>query len=276
MAIRISNSKGFDDETFDTYVPDLTDSADIQNAFELFYYGNSDIGNAEGDVSLHKNIVDFDNRITSATTGLSGHEGSTTVHGATGAVVGTTNIQTLTNKTLTSPKINEDVVLTATATELNYVDGVTSSIQTQINTITPVGTIVMFGASAAPTGWLLCDGGSTAGYAALAAVVGANVPDLRGRAPIGYGDSADSGITTRSTIGAKVGAEEVTLTSGQIPDHVHAGQIVFGIGTAPSNSGVNATTTGTSQPTTGGVIGTTGQAHPNMQPSTVVNFIIKY
>jgi len=41
--------------------------------------------------------------------------------------------ETLTNKTLTSPKINEDVAVTATATELNYVDGVTSAIQTQLN-----------------------------------------------------------------------------------------------------------------------------------------------
>ena len=40
---------------------------------------------------------------------------------------------TLTNKTLTSPKINENVALTATATELNYVDGVTSAIQTQLD-----------------------------------------------------------------------------------------------------------------------------------------------
>ena len=38
-----------------------------------------------------------------------------------------TGTQTLTNKTLTSPKINEDVVLTATATELNVLDGITSS-----------------------------------------------------------------------------------------------------------------------------------------------------
>lgn len=45
--------------------------------------------------------------------------------------------QTLTNKTLTSPKINENVVLTSTATELNYVNGVTSAIQTQINTKAP-------------------------------------------------------------------------------------------------------------------------------------------
>ena len=34
--------------------------------------------------------------------------------------------QTLTNKTLTSPKINEDVALTATATELNLLDGITA------------------------------------------------------------------------------------------------------------------------------------------------------
>jgi hypothetical protein len=46
--------------------------------------------------------------------------------------------QTFTNKTLTSPKINEDVVLTATATELNYVDGVTSAIQTQLNAKAPL------------------------------------------------------------------------------------------------------------------------------------------
>ena len=44
-----------------------------------------------------------------------------------------TSTQTLTNKTLTSPKINEDVAVTATATELNYTDGVTSAIQSQLN-----------------------------------------------------------------------------------------------------------------------------------------------
>ena len=55
--------------------------------------------------------------------------------------------QTLTNKTLTSPKVNEDVAVTATATEinlldgvtattaeLNHTDGVTSNIQTQLDT----------------------------------------------------------------------------------------------------------------------------------------------
>jgi hypothetical protein len=80
------------------------------------------------------------------TSDITTHANLTEAHGATGAVVGTTNTQTLTNKTLTSPKINEDVVMSASSTELNildgatlsttelnYVDGVTSAIQTQLN-----------------------------------------------------------------------------------------------------------------------------------------------
>ena len=64
---------------------------------------------------------------TTASGYVSTHAGLTETHGATGAIVGTTNTQTLTNKTLTSPKINEDVALTATATELNVLDGITAS-----------------------------------------------------------------------------------------------------------------------------------------------------
>ena len=63
-----------------------------------------------------------------------------TLPDSTGTVALTSDItvtpsstNTLTNKTLTSPKINEDVAVTATSTELNYVDGVTSAIQTQLD-----------------------------------------------------------------------------------------------------------------------------------------------
>ena len=51
----------------------------------------------------------------------------------TSDIVLLTSTQTLTNKTLTSPKINEDVAVTATATQLNYTVGVTSAIQTQLD-----------------------------------------------------------------------------------------------------------------------------------------------
>ena len=44
----------------------------------------------------------------------------------TGTVVDLSTAQTLTNKTLTSPKLNENVALTATSTELNLLDGITA------------------------------------------------------------------------------------------------------------------------------------------------------
>ena len=47
--------------------------------------------------------------------------------GANSTLVSLVSTDTLTNKTLTSPKINEDVAVTATATELNLLDGVTST-----------------------------------------------------------------------------------------------------------------------------------------------------
>lgn len=76
--------------------------------------------------------------------------------------------QTLTNKTLTSPKLNENVAITAlatdvnllaglaaaglTATELGYINGLTSAIQTQLNlTIPRYGSISIAGGSTAQT-----------------------------------------------------------------------------------------------------------------------------
>jgi microcystin-dependent protein len=195
-------------------------------------------------------------------------DNTTTAHGVAGAVVGTTSTQTLTNKTLTTPKINENVNLTATSTELNildgatlsttelnyvdgvtsaiqtqlntkapsadptftgtvvlpsttsigtitstelsYVDGVTSSIQTQIGTIntalttnTPIGSIVMWAKTEIPTGWLECNGQSTSSYTALAAVVGATVPDMRGFVPAGFKTDDDAFGTLKGTGGSK-------------------------------------------------------------------------
>lgn len=90
-------------------------------------------------------------------TGVTGPTIAKSVHGIAsgeGAVVGTAKTQTLTNKTLTSPVItggtlNGGAALTVDSTELNYVDGVTSAIQTQLNTKAPLaaptftGTVVL-------------------------------------------------------------------------------------------------------------------------------------
>jgi hypothetical protein len=60
---------------------------------------------------------------------------------ATSAFVTATSTTTLTNKTLTSPKINEDVVCSSTATELNLLDGCTSTTaELNYNDLTTLGT----------------------------------------------------------------------------------------------------------------------------------------
>jgi hypothetical protein len=49
-----------------------------------------------------------------------------------------TGVETLTNKTLTSPKINEDVVVTSTATELNLLDGVSGLVQADLTKLAAI------------------------------------------------------------------------------------------------------------------------------------------
>ena len=64
--------------------------------------------------------------------------------GSSSTLVSLVSTDTLTNKTLTSPKINEDVAVTSTATELNILDGVTAT-TAELNysdTGAAVGTVV--------------------------------------------------------------------------------------------------------------------------------------
>jgi microcystin-dependent protein len=197
-------------------------------------------------------------------------------------IVRTTNATQL-NSLLSQASASTTYLTKASASTI-YLTQASASVTYAPLPATPVGTIVMYGASAQPTGWLLCNGQSTSGYPALAAVVGATVPDLRGRAPIGWGTSSDAGINARTTIGDKTGAETHALTQSEMPRHQHGASpaMIIGGGSggianyAPTGNnpqeGLNTTFTGgsgTADEASNGI------AHNNMQPSTVVNFIIK-
>ena len=117
-----------------------------------------------------------------------------------------------------------------------------------IQQLTPSGSIMQYGGTAAPTGWILCDGSavSTTTYAALYAVIGTafntsggqsapaagtfRVPLLTGRIPVGR-NIADGDF---GNIGQTAGEKSVTLTAFQsgLPTHTHAGSNATFTGTA--------------------------------------------
>ena len=120
-----------------------------------------------------------------------------------------------TSVTATAAELNILDGVTASTVELNYVDGVTSNIQTQLNAATaataavdaykvPAGGIIMWSGSTGsiPSGWFLCNGSN-------------GTPDLRNRFVVGAGGSYG--------VGATGGADSVTLSTSQIPAHSHSG-----------------------------------------------------
>ena len=146
----------------------------------------------------------------------------------------------------------------------------------------PAGTICMFGGSSTPSGWLLCDGQaySRTVYADLFAAIDEtwgegdqsttfNVPDLRGRGPIGAGQG--SGLTNRSLAGTG-GAETHQLTTNEMPQHNHTYDAVKKISGGDDVCGGNMNAASGNYNT-----GNAGSdsAHNNMQPWAGVNFIIK-
>jgi hypothetical protein len=119
-----------------TSVHGIADTADLATKS----YADTAISTHNSDTTSVHGIADTaelatktyaDNAAANAvSTSIGTHEADTiNVHGIadTSLLVTTTGTQTLTNKTLTSPKINENVAVTSTATELNVLDGITSS-----------------------------------------------------------------------------------------------------------------------------------------------------
>jgi len=158
-----------------------------------------------------------------------------------------------------------------------------------------IGEIVPFAGSAVPDpNWLFCDGSSVlrSDYPDLFTVIGTNfgavdgthfnLPDLRGRAPIGTGSG--SGLSTRA-LGDSLGEESHQLTVAELAAHSHTDSGHTHVeGTAAAS--VGAAITGVPVPSAIPAVGVTGtgnaaistdggdQAHNNMQPSLAINWCI--
>lgn len=167
----------------------------------------------------------------------------------------------------------------------------------------PAGVISQFAGASAPSGYLLCTGQSVSKttFANLFAAIGYtyggsganfNLPNFQGRVPVGVGTAPSGNGVAAKALAATGGDETVVLTIPQIPSHTHIqdphshrqtiGNVDDGNWTGASNQnppadGPNAfytgsvteSTTATNQNTGG------GQAHNNLQPYVVVNYIIK-
>lgn len=152
-----------------------------------------------------------------------------------------------------------------------------------------IGEIRAFGFGFAPKDWAQCNGQilainqNQALFALLGTTYGGNgvttfaLPDLRGRAPIHWGNGF--------TLGQAAGEENHTLISSEMPMHTH---IVNGSNNGPSTKApagalwandTNAPAFASGSPTTtlnAGAIGVAGgsQPHSNMQPYTTLNYCI--
>lgn len=149
----------------------------------------------------------------------------------------------------------------------------------------PTGTVLPYAGSTAPTGFLMCQGQTISRntYANLYLVIGTiygpgdgtttfQLPDMRGRVPIGAGTG--SGLTARS-LGQTGGAETHKLTVDELPPHQHEVGLNSGYDAASNaNNDMDSFAGGRSG---GRMSANTGgdQPHNNMQPYVVLNYIIK-
>jgi microcystin-dependent protein len=170
--------------------------------------------------------------------------------------------------------------------------------------ITPgqVGDVKATARSTAPIGWVLCDGSavSRTTYAALFAAIGTtfgagngtttfNLPDLRGRVPVGVDGSAGR-LSANDALGQSGGEESHALTVSELASHDHnahssgynvpgassggASWFIQNMGASGAGLNVLYTNGGVANTTKTGATGS-GTAHNNMQPNLIVNWIIK-
>lgn len=154
----------------------------------------------------------------------------------------------------------------------------------------PPGSLAPFAGSSVPSGWLLCAGQAvsrTGVNAALFAAIGTvfgvgdglttfNVPDLSGRIIAGVdgtagrlGSGLTGGITGPATLGATGGEQSHTLARSEIPNPAVSAYATF-TASGPSLGGLAAGATVYAND-----LGYGGLGHNNVQPTIVLNYIIK-